>query len=148
MGTRILIADDHCAIRAALRGIIEGCADLEVVGEAENGLIAVQMARDLLPDVVVMDITMPVMDGIEATRRIVGERLGAKVVAVSFHDDRNHVAGMLGAGAVAYVLKDRLVGQLVKAIRGSTEGRTYLCPEAAAVMSDGHEETSHLSGQG
>jgi DNA-binding NarL/FixJ family response regulator len=148
MGTRILIADDHCAMRAALREMIEGHADLEVVGEAEDGLIAVRMAQDLLPDVVVMDITMPVMNGIEATRRIAGKRLGAKVVAVSFHDDRDHVAGMLGAGAVAYVLKDCLVGQLVDAIRESTEGGTYLCPEAAAVMSDGHEGTGHPSGPG
>ncbi len=105
MKTRILIVDDHKLFRDGLKRLIDREPDLEVIGEAENGEIAITLARELKPDVILMDVKMPVMDGIEATRRIVSDMPGMKVLALSMYSDASFLSGMMQAGAVGYVLK-------------------------------------------
>ena len=103
--TRILLVDDHEMFRDGLKGLINQEADLEVVGEAENGEIAITLARELQPDIILMDVKMPVMDGIEATRRIVSEMPGMKILALSMYSDAACSSGMMKAGALGYVVK-------------------------------------------
>jgi len=134
---RVLLADDHAFVRQCLHSLIESHPDLEVTGEAEDGRMAVDLVRELLPDVVIMDIGMPNLNGMEATRLILREFTQVKVVALSTYSDRLHVAGMLKAGASAYVLKDCASDVLVEAVRAASRGETYLCPEVnRTVVSD------------
>jgi DNA-binding NarL/FixJ family response regulator len=126
MNAKILLVDDHKIIREGLRSLLEDQLGLEVVGEAENGRKAVQLSRDLGPDVVVMDISMPDMNGIEATRQIVTDLPGVKVIALSMHSDRRFVTGVLGAGASGYLLKDCAFEELADAIRTVLAGEVYL----------------------
>ncbi len=115
--TRVLLADDHHMVREGLRSIIESEPRLRVVGEASNGEEAVQQARILHPDVVVMDINMPKMNGIEATRRIREEMPSVAVVALSMHEDKSMVAAMMDAGAASYIPKGGASEELSRAIR-------------------------------
>ena len=126
MSIRILLADDHKIMRDGLRSLLEKKPDMEVVGEAEDGRKTVQLARRLKPDVVIMDVSMPDMNGMEATRRIIAQLSGIKVVALSVHSDRRFVAGMLSAGASGYLLKDCAFEELENAIRAVVVDRTYL----------------------
>src|SRR5688572_33159976 len=105
MMTRILLVDDHELMREGLRSILEGEADVEIVGEASSGREAVALARTLEPDVVVMDVGMRDLNGIDATRQIVGELPAVQVIALSSHSDSRYVSAMLEAGAHGYVLK-------------------------------------------
>ncbi len=134
MPIRVLLADDHRLVRDGLSSMLSREMDIEVVGEAENGRTAVALARDLMPDVVVMDITMRGLNGIEATRQITSELKGVRVVALSMHADRGHVAEMLAAGATGYLLKDGDFEQLTEAIRAAAEGRTFLAPNVAGIV--------------
>ncbi len=127
--TRVVLADDHMGVREALRVLVEDQADLEFIGEAENGRAAVRLALERSPDIVLMDVSMPVMDGIEATRRIAAEAEGVTVLGLSMHADGKLVTEMLQAGASGYVLKDRADKELADAIRAVMAGRTYLSPE-------------------
>ena len=106
MSIRILLADDHKIVRDGLRTLIGKEAGMEVIGEAENGRKALKMAEKIRPNVVIMDMTMPDMNGIEAARKIVTEVPGVKVIALSMHSDRRFVLGMLEAGASGYLMKD------------------------------------------
>ena len=126
MGIRILIADDHVIVREGLRALLEKEADLEVVAEAGTGEAAVQLAREHLPDVVVMDISMPGMNGIDATRLIVGAGCGVRVLALSMESDRRFVVEVLKAGADGYLLKNSSFADLATAIRTVAAGETYL----------------------
>nr|NIM98740.1 response regulator [candidate division Zixibacteria bacterium] len=126
MSVKILLADDHRIMREGLRSLLEKKSDIEVVAEAENGRRTVQLARRLRPDVVIMDVAMPDMNGIEATRRINDELPEVKVVALSVHSDRRFVAGMLSAGASGYLLKDCAFEELEHAIHVTTLNRIYL----------------------
>ena len=134
MSLRILLADDHQIIRDGLRALLEQEPDLEVVGEAEDGRTAVQRARELSPDVVVMDLTMPDMNGIEATRQMQAQVPQAKVLILSMHADRRFVGRVLEAGAAGYLLKDCAFEQLAQAIRTVTTNQTYLCPTVADIL--------------
>lgn len=137
MSKRILIADDHRIVREGLRVLLEAEAGLEVVGEAETGRQAIDMARDLKPTVVVLDVAMPEMNGVEACRLILEEQSKIKVIALSMHSDARFVRRMFQAGASAYLLKDCAYDELAKAIRIVTLGRTYLSGQiTAVVMSD------------
>ena len=134
---RILIADDHGIVREGLRVLIEKQPDMEVVGEAEDGQMAVELAEELLPDVVIMDITMPNLNGIEATRQIVEKMPGVKVIALSIHSDRHFVVDMLKAGVSGYVLKSCLSDDLIRAIRTvMTANEIYLSPRIAGIVVD------------
>jgi two-component system, NarL family, response regulator NreC len=131
MTVKILLADDHKIVRDGLRSLLEKDNGLEVIGEAPNGQVAVELARELSPDVIVMDIGMPVMNGIEATERIIEDKSGAKVIGLSMHSDRRFVASMLEAGASGYLLKDCAFDELVDAIRTVLSGQVYLGPGVA-----------------
>ncbi len=126
MKVRVLLADDHRLMRAGLRGLLVAEEGFDVVGEAGDGREAVALARDLVPDVVVMDVGMPDLNGIEATRRILSERPAIRVVALSMHADRRFVGEMMRAGAMAYLAKDCAYEELVTAIRAVTSGEVYL----------------------
>ena len=136
MAIRILIADDHGVVRQGLRMFLSLDLDIEVVGEATNGEEALRMARELRPDVILMDLLMPVMDGIEATRAIRAELPDVEVVALTSVIEDASVIGAVRAGAIGYLLKDTDAEELHRAIRGAAEGQVQLAPEAAARMVD------------
>ncbi|NIA06719.1 MAG: response regulator [Actinobacteria bacterium] len=128
MAIRIMLADDHRLFRAGLRALIEKQTDIEVVAEADNGRLAVELAKRLRPEVVVMDISMPDLNGIEATRQIISGLDGTKVLSLSMHSDSRFVEGMLKAGASGYLLKDCAHEEFIRAIRAVAAGQTYLSP--------------------
>lgn len=117
MKTRVLIVDDHRGFRDVLKAVIDRQADMEVVGVAEDGEKAVAMTRELRPDVVLMDVKMPVMDGAEATSRILAEMPGMKILALSIYADDGFMASMMNAGALGYILKGCDSEELSVAIR-------------------------------
>jgi len=125
---KVLVADDHQIVREGLRSLLEKKSGLEVIGEAENGRRAVELVRQLKPDVVIMDVSMPDLNGIEATRQINQDFPGAKVLALSMHSDRRFVADILKAGASGYLLKDCAFDELFSAIQAVTHGQIYLSP--------------------
>jgi DNA-binding NarL/FixJ family response regulator len=124
MGTGILIVDDHLAFRDGLKAVINHQADMEVIGEADDGEKAVTLARELLPDIILMDVKMPVMDGAEATRRILAEMPGMKILALSIYDDEEFMAGMMLAGALGFILKGCDSEELCAAIRKAAGSRS------------------------
>jgi len=138
MGIKILIADDHKIIREAVGSLINNEFGMELVGEAEDGRTAVQLVRELLPNVVVMDIEMPNLNGIEATRQIVHEFPNVKVVVLSERSDRRPVLEMLKAGASGYVLKQCPFQELVCAIRNAASNQMYLSPQVSGTVVEGY----------
>jgi len=136
MSIRVLIADDHKIMLAGLRSILEKQTDFEVVGEADNGRKAVQMAQGKKPDVVVMDVSMPDLNGIEATKQIIESLPETRVIALSMHSDKRFVMGMLRAGASGYLLKDCASQELANAIDQVARGKKYLSPEITGVVID------------
>src|SRR3974390_1734621 len=134
MNIRIVIADDHQIVRQGLRTLLEGEADMQVVAEAEDGRRAVSLARELIPHVIVMDVEMPDLNGIEATRQILTEYPQIKIIALSMYSDRRFVTNMLKAGASGYLLKDCAFEELVQAIRLAMSSRIYLSPGVADVV--------------
>src|SRR3954452_10460323 len=134
---RILLADDHSVVRQGFRLILENQTDMEVVGEASNGREAVSIAESLQPDVVIMDVTMPELNGIEATRRINELSPRTRVLALSMHKDSVYVREILRAGAKGYLLKDAAGNDLLAAVRAVARGEGYLSPAVSeAVLSD------------
>ena len=131
---KVLLADDHKIVRDGLRNLLEKQQDITVAGEAEDGREALQLARKLSPDVVIMDIAMPDLNGIEATRQILSEVQDVKIVALSMHSDKRYVSEMLKAGASAYLLKDCAFEELITAIRTIMKGKIYLSPGIAGVV--------------
>jgi DNA-binding NarL/FixJ family response regulator len=134
MSIRILLVDDHKIVRAGLRALIEKQSGMEVIAEAGDGRSAVQMVQELLPNVVIMDIAMPDMNGIESTRQITATAPNVKIVALSMHSDKRFVAEMLKAGAAGYMLKDCAFEELANAIRSVIANRTYLSPKIADII--------------
>jgi DNA-binding NarL/FixJ family response regulator len=135
---RVLLADDHKIIRDGLKSLIDKEAGMEVIAEAENGRDAVRLAKKLRPNMVIMDVSMPNMNGTEATRRITEENLGVRVIALSMHTDRRFILGMLEAGASGYLLKDCAFEELATAIRQVAAGMTYLSPKISEVVVKGY----------
>jgi len=134
MSTKILLVDDHAITREGLRSLIERQPDMEVVGEAQDGRKALDLVRELLPDIVITDITMPNLNGVDATRQIVRQFPNIKVIALSIHSNRAFVADMLKAGASGYVLKDCTFDELVEAVQTVVDGGVYLSPKVAGVV--------------
>lgn len=126
MSIKVLLVDDHAIIREGLRSLLKTQPEMEVIADTEDGRKALDLVRDLLPDIVVMDITMPRLNGIEATRKIVAEFPDVKVIALSIYSKRRFVADMLSAGATGYILKECLFDELVQAIKTVAAGGRYL----------------------
>jgi two-component system response regulator NreC len=140
---RILLADDHRMVRRGLRLILESQPDMEVIGEAGNGNDAVTEAVALRPDVVVMDVTMPELGGIEATRRIAESSPDARVLALSVHRDGVYVREIVRAGAQGYILKESADSELIAAVRAVAEGNSFLSPAVAGhVLRDYRKQAS------
>ncbi len=134
--TRVLIADDHTIVRQGLRAILESERDIEVVGEAADGREAVRKVSSLRPDAIVLDISMPKMNGLEATERIVHESPRTKVVALTMHSSEEYLYSLFKAGAKGYLLKESASSELVEAIRVVRAGGTYLHPSISTRMVD------------
>ena len=136
MSIRVVLADDHRMILAALRSMLEKETDIAVVGEAGDGAALLDVVARTMPDVAVVDIAMPGMNGIEATRRLLAGHPRLKVIALSAYSDRRFVLEMLNAGAKGYLVKASAGDELARAIRAIAQGQTYLCPEVAGSIVD------------
>ena len=145
MSIRVILADDHKIVRDGLKSMLSKQLDIEVVGEADNGRDAVAVASELKPDVVVMDIGMRELNGIEATRILAQRHPEIRVVALSMHSDKRYVSEMLAAGASAYLLKDGAFEDLAKAIRAAAAGERYLSAGVADIVVEDY--VSMLSGE-
>jgi len=132
---KILLVDDHKMMRDGLRAILEKAA-FEIVGEAANGHEALELAHRLRPEIVVMDISMPDLNGIDATRRLVAEIRGIKVLGLSMNSDRRYVLAMFKAGAVGYLLKSSASDELIQAVRAVADGLTYVSPSIGSLVID------------
>lgn len=142
----ILLADDHRLVRAGLAALLDTADDLHVVGQAENGQIAVELADELRPDVILMDLSMPVMDGVEATREILRSRPESIVVVLTSFSDQQRVAEALRAGAVGYLLKDCDPRDLLAAVRSAAQGHAPLDPRVARALLPTSEPESVADG--
>ena len=136
MSIRIVVADDHKLVRDGLRSLLEKQKGMEVVAETEDGRTTVQQVQKQSPDVVIMDISMHDLNGVDATRQIIAKSPRVKVLALSIHSDRRFVAGMLSAGASGYLLKDSGFVELADAIRIVVSNQTYLSPRIAGIVAE------------
>ena len=134
---RILLVDDHAVVRSGLGAVLMSFDDMSLVGEAGNGEEAVHLCRTLKPDVVLMDLMMPVMDGVTATRTIHESQPDIRIIALTSFGERELVEGALKAGAMSYLLKTVSAAELIAAIQGAVMGKTTLSPEAAQVLVQG-----------
>jgi DNA-binding NarL/FixJ family response regulator len=134
MSTRIILADDHKIVREGLRSLLEEQPDLEVIAEAEDGQTAVRLAQELSPDLVIMDVNMPGMNGIMAAHQIIEASPDVKILALSMHDNKRFVMKMLNTGAAGYLLKDCAFEELTHAINAVLSGGKYLSPEIAGIV--------------
>jgi len=142
---RILICDDHKIIRRGIRALLERESDMEVVGEAGDGQEAVKKAQEVRPDLVIMDVAMPGMNGVEATHHILSILPQTKVLALSMHGDRRYVLNMFQAGVSGYLLKDCAHEELSQAIRQIMAGKTYLPPGISEIFIQGYQNGSFSS---
>jgi DNA-binding NarL/FixJ family response regulator len=136
MSIKILIADDHSITREGLKVMLNKMENFEVVAEAENGRVAISLARKFQPDVVVMDINMPDLNGVDATRQIVAELPQTRIIALSMYSDRSYVKGMLKAGVSGYLLKNCAFEELADAIQTVMRYQTYLSPKISEIVRD------------
>lgn len=143
MSIKVILADDHKIMRDGLRSLLEKEPDIEVVAEAEDGRTAVQQVQELSPDLVIMDVSMHDLNGIEATRQIIAKYPDVKVLALSMHSDKTYVAGILSAGASGYLLKDSAFDELAEAIRVVISGQFYLSSRVAGIVTKDY--VRHLS---
>lgn len=136
MSIRVILVDDHQIMLQGLRALLDKQPDMEVIAEAGEGRTALRLARDLMPDVIILDVAMPDLNGMETARMITSEMPTIKIIALSMHSDRRFVVEMLKAGASGYLLKDCALEDLVRAIRVVMANQTYLSPEVAGTVVD------------
>jgi len=134
MSTKILLVDDHTIVRQGLKLILSAQTDLEVVGEAANGREAIDLAGKIKPDIVVMDVAMPELNGIEATRRMVAANSRIKILVLSMHKEAVYVREILRAGARGYILKDAIDTELLSAVRSVAKGDGYISPAVSGAL--------------
>ncbi len=134
MKTRILLVDDHKILRDGICSLVKGYDDMEVVGEAADGRTAIRLAKELSPDIVIMDISMPDLNGIDATRKIIADNSSVKIIALSMHYDKQFVSEIFKAGASGYLIKDSAFDELEHAIRIVMDGKTYINPQIASLV--------------
>jgi two-component system response regulator NreC len=145
--TRVVLADDHTLMRAGLRVLLEREADIAVVGEACDGRQAVALAESLAPEVVVLDIAMPILNGIEATRQITGKHPEISVVILSMHSDESYILRALKAGIRGYLLKDTAEFDLVRAIRAARAGKSFFSPAVGKTLLEDYIRQLRLRGE-
>jgi DNA-binding NarL/FixJ family response regulator len=138
MATRVMLVDNHRLFREGLRALLQRVPGVEVVGEAENGRAAVAQARQLAPDIVLMDIAMPDLNGSDATRQLLAATSGVKVIALSIHSESRYVTAMLSAGASGYLLKECAFEELGLAIETVAAGRVHLSPAIAGAVAQSY----------
>lgn len=143
---RVVLADDHTVVRQGLRALLAAEEDIEIVGEAENGRQALQLVKKLLPDVVVMDIAMPVLNGVEATRQITRYVPSVKVLVLSTYSNDEYVEQLTEAGAAGYLVKQTAANDLLKAIREAFKGNAFFSPAIAKRLRD-HCRQNYMTGQ-
>lgn len=143
---RVLVADDHGVVRDGLGRVVDAQSDLELVGGAANGAEAVELCRSARPDVVLMDLEMPVLDGIEATKAILAESPETAVLVLTSFSDHKRITGALGAGAVGYLLKDASADEVVNGIRAAAAGGSPLDPRAARILLQARDAPDPLAG--
>ena len=144
---RILIADDHTLVRDGIRSLLALTADIEIVGEAADGREAVEKVRQLVPDIVLMDLAMPIMGGLEATRRIRKEFPATKVLVLTQYDDSEYVIPVIEAGARGFVTKMSSSSELASAIQAVYKGDSYLSPSAAAALVEERQQKTTAEGE-
>jgi DNA-binding NarL/FixJ family response regulator len=144
---RVLIVDDHTLVRDGIRALLALAADIEVVGEAANGRDALEMTRELVPDVVLMDLSMPIMGGLDATRRIRKESARTKVIALTQYDDSDYVIPAIEAGARGFITKMAAFPELASAIQAVHSGDSYLSPTAASALVDECQQKGGAAGE-
>jgi DNA-binding NarL/FixJ family response regulator len=142
MSIKIVLVDDHQILRSGLRAALEKYQNMKVIGEASDGRSAVKLLQKIKPDVVIMDVTMPGLNGIEATRQVIAQSPNTKVIALSMHSDENFVAGMFEAGASGYLLKDCSLDEMETAIRSVTSNHVYLSPVISRMVINGYFDKS------
>jgi DNA-binding NarL/FixJ family response regulator len=143
---RVILAEDHTVVRQGLRALLAAEGDIEIVGEAENGRVAIQLVKKFLPDVAVIDIAMPVLNGLEATRQITRTVPSTKVLILSSYSDDEYVHQLTQAGAAGYLVKQTAANELLKAIREAHRGNAYFSPSVAKRLRD-HCREAFVSGQ-
>ena len=143
---RVLIVDDHTLVRDGIRALLALASDIEVAGEAENGKEALEKVKQLVPDVVLMDLAMPVMGGLEATRRIRKEFTGTKVLALTQYDDSDYVIPVIEAGARGFVTKMAAFSELASAIQAVYKGDSFLSPSAAKALVEERQQKIPVEG--
>ncbi|MGV3773510.1 MAG: response regulator [Verrucomicrobiales bacterium] len=141
MKTRIILVDDHKLMREGLSSLLSAQPEINVVAQAENGREAVQMVEKMHPDVVVMDVSMPDLNGIDATRQIISRSPKTRVIGLSMHSDRQFIVEMLRAGACGYLLKDSAVEDLASAIQKVSKGQTFIAPNIAGFSMEEYLDT-------
>jgi two-component system response regulator NreC len=142
MSCRIILADDHTIVRHGLSKLLEQEEDIEIVAETRDGHSTVELARELSPDLLIMDIGMPDLNGIDATRQILRESSKVKILALSMHSGKNFVIEMLKAGASGYLLKECALEELITAVRAVMAGKTYLSPSITDVVVENYVRCS------
>jgi DNA-binding NarL/FixJ family response regulator len=141
MSTKILLVDDHQLIREGLCSLVEKEFGIKVVGQASDGNTAVRMAKELCPDIIIMDISMPGLDGIEATKQIKQDGGSAKIIALSMHTNKLFVMNIFEAGAMGYLLKECASSELITAINSVMENNVYISPKVANIVIDQHAQS-------
>jgi DNA-binding NarL/FixJ family response regulator len=147
---RVFLADDHAVVREGLKTLVNAQPDMEVIGEASDGQLTCAQVIELLPDVVVMDVSMPVLNGAQATQQLRTACPQGKVLALTVHEDKGYLRQLLEAGAAGYVLKRAAAAEVIHAIRTVAEGGIYLDPTLAGMVARGyvHKPSSKVSGTG
>src|SRR5687767_8529487 len=137
---KVLIVDDHRVVRDGLAKILEGCNDIEVIGQASNGLEAIRRVDELKPDVVILDISMPKLGGLEVCRRIRKDSPATKVVILTMHEEEEYSMKLVRLGVSGYLLKDSAAQEVIEAVRSANLGKAYFSPQISKTLAESYRE--------